>query len=279
MRLGTWWRGARAGVLRPIFVIALATTIGAAAVQARPGGAKTLTVERIYSAPSLSGYLTEGIEWSPDSKRVSYFGQGRSGLEMWTTDAATGERKVLVKADVLAAAMPPEKTSAIQSTGLGRVQAENYQWSPAGDALLFIGGSRLVLLDLKTMASKALVTGANDVEDPKFSPDGKWVSFVRDANLYVVNAATAETRALTTGGSEEILKGQLDWLYPEELDVATAYWWSPDSSKIAYYEMDERPVTRYPDHGHEFVCRRDGVHALPAGGRGESDRARGRRAG
>ena len=109
MRLGTWWRGARAGVLRPIFVIALATTIGAAAVQARPGGAKTLTVERIYSAPSLSGYLTEGIEWSPDSKRVSYFGQGRSGLEMWTTDAATGERKVLVKADVLAAAMPPEK--------------------------------------------------------------------------------------------------------------------------------------------------------------------------
>ena len=96
------------------------------------------------------------------------------------------------------------------------------------------------------MASKPLVTGANDIEDPKFSPDGKWVSFVRDANLYVVNAATAETRALTTGGSEEILKGQLDWVYPEELDVATAYWWSPDSSKIAYYEMDERPVTRYP---------------------------------
>jgi dipeptidyl-peptidase 4 len=247
MSSGAWRRGARGGVLRAIFgvtVAALAVTLGAA--PARPGGAKTLTVERIYSVPSLSGYLTEGIEWSPDSKRVSYFGQGRSGLEMWTTDAATGERKVLVKANVLAAAMPPEKTSAIQSTGLGRVQAENYLWSPAGDALLFIGGSRLVLLDLKTMASKALVTGAGDIEDPKFSPDGKWVSFVRDANLYVVNAATGETRALTTGGSEEILKGQLDWLYPEELDVATAYWWSPDSSKIAYYEMDERPVTRYP---------------------------------
>ncbi len=137
MRLGTWWRGARAGVLRPIFVVALAAMLGAAAVQARPGGAKTLTVERIYSAPSLSGYLTEGIEWSPDSKRVSYFGQGRSGLEMWTTDAATGERKVLVKADVLAAAMPPEKTSAIQSTGLGRVQAENYQWSPDGRCAAF----------------------------------------------------------------------------------------------------------------------------------------------
>ena len=52
--------------------------------------------------------------------------------------------------------------------------------------------------------------------------------------------------ALTTGGSEEILKGQPDWVYPEELNTSTAYWWSPDSSKIAYYQMDERPVTRYP---------------------------------
>jgi len=220
--------------------------LSAAAASAQPGGAKTLTVERIYSAPSLNGYLTSGIEWSADSKRVSYFGRGRSGLEMWTTDAATGERKVLVKADALAAAMPPKKTSAIQSTGLGRVQAENYRWSPAGDALLFIGSSSLVLLDLKTMAAKSLLTGADDIEDPKFSPDGKWVSFVRESNLWLANVASSEVRQLTTGGREEVLKGQLDWLYPEELDAATAYWWSPDSSEIAYYEMDERPVTRYP---------------------------------
>jgi dipeptidyl-peptidase-4 len=38
----------------------------------------------------------------------------------------------------------------------------------------------------------------------------------------------------------------LDWVYPEELDLRTAYWWSPDSSQIAYLQMDERPVTKYP---------------------------------
>ncbi len=96
------------------------------------------------------------------------------------------------------------------------------------------------------MAPKPLVRGTDDLEDPKFSPDSKWVSFVRGSNLWIASVATGETRALTTGGSEEILKGQLDWLYPEELDTTTAYWWSPDSSKIAYYEMDERPVARYP---------------------------------
>jgi dipeptidyl-peptidase-4 len=205
-----------------------------------------LTVERIYSAPSLSGYLARGVEWSPDAKRISFLDRRASSLEMSAIDAATGESKVLVNSDVLAEVMQPERKQNIQSTGLGRVQADNYRWSPSGNSLLFIGGSSLVLLDLKTMNSKPLVTSDAAIEDPKFSPDGKWVSYVRNANLWLVDVATGKSKPLTTGGSEELLKGQLDWLYPEELDCATAYWWSPDSSKIAYYQMDERPVKRYP---------------------------------
>ncbi len=226
--------------------LALALVLIPADAPAQPKPSKSLTVERIYSAPSLSGYLTQGIEWSPDSKRISFLERRSAGVEMWTIDAATGERKVLVKSDVMQSVMQPEKTSAIQSTGLGRVEAENYMWSPTNDVLLFVGSTNLVLLDLKTMTPKPLVRGTDDLEDPKFSPDGKWVSYVRGSNLWVVNVASGETHALTAGGSEEILKGQLDWLYPEELDSITAYWWSPDSSKIAYYEMDERQVTRYP---------------------------------
>ena len=220
---------------------------GAAPALARPGEGKELTVERIFSAPSLSGQITSGIEWTPDGKRISFLGLSKGGgIELWTMDASTGDRRLLVNAQTLEATMQPQKTQAIQSTGLGRIQPENYFWSPSADALLFAGPSNLVLLDLKKMSSKTLVTGADDIEDPKFSPDGKWISFVRDSNLWIVSVADGQPQALTTGGSEEILKGQLDWLYPEELDSTTAYWWSPDSSKIAYYEMDERPVTRYP---------------------------------
>ena len=40
--------------------------------------------------------------------------------------------------------------------------------------------------------------------------------------------------------------GELDWVYPEELDLHTAYWWSPDSSHLAFLQLDERPVNRYP---------------------------------
>jgi dipeptidyl-peptidase 4 len=232
-------------------VLAIASALSVPPTLARPRPSKSLSVERIYSAPSLSGYLTPGIEWDPDSKRITYLRRERDGIEMWAMDAATGERKVLVKSSILEEAMQPRKASAVQSTGLGRVQPENYMWSPRGDALLFIGSSDLVLLDLKSMTSKPLGAAAQnsdagDIQDPKFSPDGKWVSFVRDSNLWVASTATGAAKPLTAGGREELLKGQLDWLYPEEFDCATAYWWSPDSSKIAYYEMDERPVTRYP---------------------------------
>jgi dipeptidyl-peptidase 4 len=212
---------------------------------------EALTVDRIFGGPSLNGRLTQGIEWSPDAKRISYLerdalGKESGGVELWTIDAMTGSRKVLVNAATLESVMRPQATSAVQSTGLGRIQPESYLWSPTGDSLLFIGSNDLIVLDLKKMAQKRLVTGDHELEDPKFSPDGKWVSFVRDANLWVANIASGEIKALTTGGSEQILKGKLDWVYPEELDLTSAYWWSPDSSKIAYYEMDERPVTRYP---------------------------------
>ena len=239
-----------------VVVLALASALWPSAALAKPRPSKSLTVERIYGAPSLSGHLTAGIEWAPDGKRISYLQRQNGGAELWTMDAATGERRILVKASVLEEVMQRRKESAIQSTGLGRVEAENYQWSPAGNALLFIGSSDLVLLDLKTMSSRPLAApknsasrseaGAGDIDDPKFSPDGKWVSFVRDSNLWVASTATGEAKPLTTGGREELLKGDLDWLYPEEFDCSTAYWWSPDSSRIAYYEMDERPVTRYP---------------------------------
>jgi dipeptidyl-peptidase 4 len=227
-------------------------------VAAKPRASQqSLTVDRIYSGPSLNGSLAEDIEWEPDSRAVSFFDSDDSGDEIVTVDAKTGHRKILVSANVLNAAVPPIIPSAIQSTGLGRIEPPRYLWSPQGNALLLIGTDKLVLLDLSTMRPKTLVdataaqqsagaAGADPIDDPKFSPDGKWVSFVRGWNLWIANVATGDLRQLTTGGSEALRMGDLDWLYPEELECTTAYWWSPDSSKIAYYEMDERPVERFP---------------------------------
>ena len=89
-------------------------------------------------------------------------------------------------------------------------------------------------------------------------------------------------RALTTDGSAEILNGKLDWLYQEEIygrGRFRAYWWSPDSTRLAFLQLDERPVPEYTVVDH-IPYRPDARgHRLPEGRRPEPDReARHRRA-
>jgi dipeptidyl-peptidase-4 len=230
--------------------------------------AKKLTVERIYSEPSLSGHTLRGITWTPDGKQVSFLEAKGSGTEgaaedgvenepkgkqkkennpdLWIVDATSGDRRVLVSGERLASILPENSSAPTQATGLGRHAPADYQWAPDGAALLFQGPNALVWFALKSKAPRTLVSGKATLADPKISPDGKFVSFVRDHNLWLVNIADGKERAITRDGVEEIRKGELDWVYPEELDIKTAYWWAPDSSAIAYLEMDERKVAQYP---------------------------------
>src|SRR5260370_31975096 len=112
--------------------------------------------------------------------------------------------------------------------------------------MLIQGPTSLDRFDLKTLASRTRVDSKESIVDPKISADGRYVSFVRNHNLWLVSVADGKERAFTEGGTEEVRKGELDWVYPEELEITTAYWWAPDSSAIAYFEMDERKVAQYP---------------------------------
>ena len=209
-----------------------------------------LTIKKIYGQPGLGGRLYRGVQWAPDGKMVTFFevkGTGKdTKTELWILDVASGQRRLLVSAEKLETVLPEKKTPQTQATGLGRHPASQYIWAPNGEQLLFVGPNSLSWFHLKTQGARTLLQGKEAIADVKISPDGKLVSFVREHNLFVVNVADGKERAITRGGSEEVRKGELDWVYPEELDLKTAYWWSPDSSKIAFLEMDESKVTKFP---------------------------------
>ena len=211
---------------------------------------RELTVDRIFGQPSLSGHLLRGITWSPDGRRLAYLdtkGTGKEAkTELWTLDAATHEKTLLVPADKLESMLPAAPGAQTQATGAGRRPPAQFAWAPNGGALLFEGPESLAWYELKSESGRVLVTGKEELSDVKISPDGKFVSFLRDHNIWFVPVTGGKERALTTGGTEEIRKGELDWVYPEELEIFSAYWWAPDSSAVAYLEMDERPVSRYP---------------------------------
>lgn len=100
--------------------------------------------------------------------------------------------------------------------------------------------------ELKSFIREPKIVGVrNHVYHEVFSKDLKHRAYARDYNLYLKDSFGRE-KALTKGGHKDLRKGFPDWVYPEELDQYNAFWWSPNSDKIAYMQFDESPVYKYP---------------------------------
>ncbi len=87
---------------------------------------------------------------------------------------------------------------------------------------------------------------AEEVES--FSPDGTHVAFVAGNDLWVADARQGGVKRLTSDGSTNVLNGELDWLYQEEIygrGNFRGYWWSPDSRSIAFLRLDQTHVPPY----------------------------------
>jgi len=213
----------------------------AASPPAVPGGLSFATL----FAEDASGRLPSQYAWSPDGRRLTFVWKDDKGAEaLWSLDAASGRRERLL-----------DLTGWKGKDG-AKIELEGYQWSPKGDALLVAGGGELYRLNLLPAAAGKLArltspeeAAAGAPSDPKLSPDGARLAFVRGWDLHLIDLASGKERALTRGGREnEILHGAVDWVYGEEIwdRHPQAYWWSPDGTRIAFYEFDERPVASYP---------------------------------
>jgi len=77
------------------------------------------------------------------------------------------------------------------------------------------------------------------------SPDATKTAIYKDYNLWIRNQNSVDLIPITTEGSARVRYGTGCWVYGEELDQDTAMWWSPDSSKLAFYEIDERSLQDY----------------------------------
>ena len=82
------------------------------------------------------------------------------------------------------------------------------------------------------------------------SPDGTLCAFTRDNDLWVRTVADSVETRLTFDGSDLILNGYASWVYYEEIfgraSSYKAFWWSPDSRKVAFYRFDNSEVPMFP---------------------------------
>src|SRR6185503_14238540 len=79
----------------------------------------------------------------------------------------------------------------------------------------------------------------------KFSPDSSRVGYVRGNNIYVENLADASSKQLTTDGTFHLINGTFDWVYEEELFCRDGWRWSPDGTRIAYWQLNSDGVKEF----------------------------------
>lgn len=197
---------------------------------------KPVTIEAVVNAP-WTGHGP--VTWAPDGGR--FIVNERRTLSLY--DVKSGKEREVVALDKLeAAAVRPDEPAVFDWTNR-RVGESEVQWFADGKRLLVAAAGDLFVVDVAKGRFDALTQTSEAERDPKLSPDNRFVSFHRGYELYTLELASKLVTRLTAGGSETLLNGQLDWVYPEELKLGTAHWWSPDSKSVAYLQLD---VTREP---------------------------------
>jgi len=235
---------------------ALGATFAAAqgAAPAQSTGADTpekpLTVDAIFAHGPIIGQLPSELAWSPDGNHLTYL----AGGQLMDVDPANGRAHVMVSS----AKMAPLQGGPISERDRDhreRYGMATYVWAPDSAHILFDANGHLWLYDLHNGTGvQVAFAGMAAGDDPKFSPDGSAISFIRDRGIAVVHLRESgqpteplvSTPPPSAAGGQSFLNGEVDWVYAEELEVRSNYFWSPDSKNIAYLQMNETQVPKYP---------------------------------
>ncbi len=211
--------------------------------------AHELTLDAIYDPENrvdFSGTPPTSLRWVDEANYLQMRRAGR-GVEWLTVEAISGRTSPLFDAarmeNALAALPGMTRDKAADSS-----RSADITFNPSRTGGLVSIDDDLYFYDFSADRAARLTSAAGAEEEAAFSPNGRNVAFVRGNNLHVVDIADRQERALTSDGSSFLLNGKLDWLYQEEIygrGRFRGYWWSPDSTRIAFLQLDERPVPEY----------------------------------
>jgi dipeptidyl-peptidase 4 len=266
--------------------------------EAKNGGVQ-LTNEAIFEQwqynpkkPGVVRWLDEGASYTTLETAAGYedavlekdrYGDDiKAYEELVQYDPATLQRTIIISLKQLT---PPGLDKALI--------VDDYQWSDDKSKLLIFTNADYVwrekdrgdywVRDLKSGDMWQLggeLSAPGQMKFGKFSPDGKQFAYVWENNIYVQDLGSRKVKALTTDASSTVINGLFDWAYEEEFSIRDGFRWSPDSQRIAYWQLDthaakdfliinntdtlypEVTAIPYPKVGEENAAARIGVVAI-----------------
>jgi hypothetical protein len=191
--------------------------------------------------PNLGGGPVSISAWLDDE----HFLQSKEG-RTYKVDAATGKAERYYDPAPITAALEKLPTLARRDAE-GVANRGFFNWDKARSGFVFDFRNDLYYCKMDGSYACRLTSSPQREELWSLSPNGEFVAYIRDNDLWVVDVATHTERALTSGGTDTLRNGKADWVYYEEVfnRGETTYWWSPDSTHIAYFQIDSSPIKVY----------------------------------
>jgi dipeptidyl-peptidase-4 len=198
--------------------------------------AQALTLEKVSETRMPVGYIWRDathVVWAESE------GGPESPAVLWQADAASGTKAKLLDSPAVKDREGKEK----------KLPLRGASWNPKGDAFAVAFDHDLWLVTPGGAEPKRLTNDTEDEDAFAWSPDGTRLAYAKKHDLFALEVATGRETRLTKTGADHVLNGTLDWVYGEELahrGANRSFFWSPDSSAIAYLRLDETRVPTYP---------------------------------
>ncbi len=181
------------------------------------------------------------INWTADGNAYTKIKEG----SIVKVDPKTSAETILIKKEQL---MP---------SGSKALQVQSYAFSIDNKKLLLFTNTVKVwrlntkgdywVLDIVSGKLTQLGKGlpAQSLMFAKFSPDGRKAAYVSEHNLFIEDVVTGNIKKLTSDGTRKLINGTFDWVYEEEFGCRDGFRWSPDGSKIAFWQVDATKIRDY----------------------------------
>jgi dipeptidyl-peptidase-4 len=229
----------------PLFLVALLAA-PASAQTPQPGPAK-LTLDRIFASDDFQAEPAPAVKWLDGGAYTTLVPSKahKGATDLVRVDAA-GKSELLVPAEKL---IPPGTKEPLAVHG--------YELSKNLDLVLIFTNSAKVWRqntrgDYWTYhrSTGKLAKLGGDAKPTtlmfaKLSPDATRVGYVRESDLFVEPSVGGPAVRLTADGSDQVINGTFDWVYEEEFFCRDGWQWSPDGTRIAYWQIDTRGVKTF----------------------------------
>ncbi len=228
-------------------------------MNATSGHPATLSLERLFAAPSLSGPLPGHARFAPDGQRIAWLrpaDDDAERLDLWLCELESGTSRCLVDARTLDGTrqLSEEEKARRERLRIFAGGITEFEWTEDSHNLVFPLAGRLHRLDVENDAPPEPITPADMfVTDVRIGPGGR-IGFVHDRNLWLLEPGDAP-RQLTREGGGTITCGIADFIAQEEMHRFDGYFFAPDGQSIAFIQVDEAPIPV----SHRFELDADGV--------------------